>query len=215
MKGPGTRKARGPAGDLTRELGKRLGVPVKVTPAPGVNGVLQSVKNGEADIGFLAYDSLRAMEVDFSQAYSLGQNSFIVLENSPLKSVKDIDKAGLKLGVTQGDAGDLFLTRNLKNAMLTRNRGSMDAALAMVLSREVDAYGTNRHRLYELTQRSPGLRLLPDNFYAVEQSIIVRQSNKALLDAVNRFLDDARSSGLVAASVRDAGIIGVDVAPKR
>src|ERR1700720_4061319 len=68
---PATGEVRGPANDLARELGRRLGVPAKVMPAAGVNGVLDSVKRGEADIGFLAYDPGRAVEVDFSQPYSI------------------------------------------------------------------------------------------------------------------------------------------------
>jgi hypothetical protein len=51
--------------------------------------------------------------------------------------------------------------------------------------REVDAYGTNRQRLTEIAERNPGYRLLPDNFYGVEQSVIVAKGNKPLLDAVN------------------------------
>src|SRR5438445_10500951 len=44
---PATGEVRGPANDLARELGRRLGVPVNVMPAVGVNGVLDSVKSGE------------------------------------------------------------------------------------------------------------------------------------------------------------------------
>jgi polar amino acid transport system substrate-binding protein len=213
---PATGEVRGPANDLARELGRQLGVPVKVTPAMGVNGVLNSVKNGEADIGFLAYDLGRAVEVDFSQPYSIGQNTFIVLDASRLKSVADVDRPGMVLGATQGDAGELFLTRTLKNAELKRNRdGNMDSAIAMLRSGEIQAYGTNRQRLHELAERNPGLRLLPDNFYGVEQSIIVKKGNKALLDVVEKFLDEARNSRLVSSAIERAGLVGVEVAPPR
>jgi polar amino acid transport system substrate-binding protein len=212
---PATGEVRGPANDLARELGRRLGVPVKVTPAMGVNGVLNSVKNGEADIGFLAYDPGRAVEVDFSQPYAIGQNTFIVLATSPLRTVADVDRPGMVLGATQGDAGELFLTRTLKNAELKRNRDGVDHALEMLRSGEIQAYGTNRQRLDELAKGNPGLRLLPDNFYGVEQSIIVKKDNKALLEVVDRFLDEARNSRFVASAIERAGLVGVDVAPPR
>jgi polar amino acid transport system substrate-binding protein len=213
---PATGEVRGPANDLARELGRRLRVPVKVIPAAGVNGVLNSIKSGEADIGFLAYDPGRAVEVDFSQPYSIGQNTFIVLDTSQLKSVADVDRPGMVLGATLGDAGELFLTRTLKNAELKRNRdGNMDSALKMLRSGEIQAYGTNRQRLHELAERNPGLRLLPDNFYGVEQSIIVKQGNKALLDVVEKFLDEARKSGFIASAIERAGLVGVDVASPR
>jgi polar amino acid transport system substrate-binding protein len=210
-----TGEVRGPAMDLTRELARRLGVSFKVTPANGVQGVLQSVKNGEADIGFLAFDPGRAAEVDYSQIYSLAQNTFMVLENSPLQSVGDIDRPGTILGTTEGDTGDLYLTRTLKHAQFKRTKGDMDVALKMLRNGEIHAYGTNRQRLYELAQRNPGLRLLPDNFYGVPQAIIVKKGNRALLELADKMLDETRSSGLIASSIENIGLVGVDVAPAR
>jgi polar amino acid transport system substrate-binding protein len=60
-----------------------------------------------------------------------------------------------------------------------------------------------------------GLRLLPDNFYGVEQCIIVKKGNKALLDVVEKFLNDVRRAGFLAASIERAGVAGVEVAPAR
>jgi hypothetical protein len=91
----------------------------------------------------------------------------------------------------------------------------MDNALKMLRSGEIQAYGTNRQRLHELAWRNPDLRLLPDNFFGVEQSIIVKKGNKALLDVVEQFLDEARNSRFVATAIERAGLVGVDVAPPR
>lgn len=210
-----TGEVRGPAAELTRELARRLGVPFRIAGAQGVPGVIDSVKKGEADIGFVAFDPVRAAEVDFSQAYSLAQNTYVVLERSPIQSVNEIDRAGLRIGVATRDAGDLFLTRNLKQAELIRNPGgNLDIAVAKLNAGEIDAYAANRQRLSELLARVPGLRLLPDNFYGVEQSIIVAKGN-AGLSTIDRFLDEARASGLIADAIARAGLAGVDVAPRR
>src|SRR5262245_1847572 len=53
---PATGEVRGPAAELTRELARRLGVPFRIGGAQGVPGVIDSVKKGEADIGFVAFD---------------------------------------------------------------------------------------------------------------------------------------------------------------
>jgi polar amino acid transport system substrate-binding protein len=181
-----------------------------------VNGVLASVKNGEADIGFLAYDPVRAKEVDYSQTYALAQNTYLVLDGSPLRSISEIDRAGMRIGVTEGDTADLVLTRTLKNAELWRNKGGdMQAALRALQSREIAGYATNRQRLHDLSQMNAGLRLLPENFHGVEQSIIVRKGNTKLLEIVQNFLDEARSSGLIASAIAHSGIVGLDVAPPR
>src|SRR5258708_26181564 len=118
---PVTRQVRGPGAEITRELAKRAGVPFTITGAKGVEGVLEAVKNGTADIGFLAFDPVRAAVVDFSQNYSLAQNTYVVVESSPIKSVADADRTGVRIRVGARDAGDYFLTKALKHAELQRN----------------------------------------------------------------------------------------------
>ena len=83
----------------------------------------------------------------------------------------------------------------------------------MLLGGEVDAYGGNRQRMGEAVARTPGLRLLPDSFYGVEQAIVVRKGEAARLAVVNRLIDEARTSGLTAAAIERAGLVGVVVAP--
>ena len=208
-------EVRGPGAELTRELAKCLNVAFTIKGAQGVRGVMDAVKAGDADIGFLAYDAVRAAEVDFSQTYALAQNSYIVPDNSPLKSVADIDKPGIRVGVAERDAGDYFLTRTLKHAEIKRNSGgNIEVGLQWMAAADIHAYATNRQRLAEVVARTPGIRLLPDNFYGVEQAIVVTKGNKALLDIVDRLVDDARTSGLIAAAIKRAGLVGVDVAPK-
>lgn len=211
---PKTGKTRGPGAAIARELARRLGVPVTITGVAGPAGVIDSIKKGEADIGFLAFDPQRAKEVDFSQPYALAQNTFLVREDSPLKSVGDIDRPGIRIGVTERDAGDLYLSRHLQAAEIKRNgTGNLNIVIPWLGDRTVDAYGTNRQRLTEIAMRNPGYRLLPDNFYGVEQSVVVAKGSTALLEDVNALLDEARRSGLIATAIEQAGLLGVDVAP--
>jgi polar amino acid transport system substrate-binding protein len=213
---PKSGEVRGPGAEVARAIAKHLGAPVKITGVAGPAGVLDSLKKGEADMGLLAFDPARAKEVDFSAPYSLAQNTYLVPVDSPIKSVADVDKPGIRVGVTERDAGELFLSRALKAAEIKRNNtGNLDVVTKWLAGREVDAYGTNRQRLTEIAARNPGYRLLPDNFYGVEQSVIVAKGNTALLDAVNIALDDARRSGLIAEAIARSGLIGLDVATAR
>jgi polar amino acid transport system substrate-binding protein len=213
---PKSGEVRGPGADVARAIAKHLDVPVKITGVAGPAGVLDSLKKGEADMGLLAFDPARAKEVDFSAPYSLSQNTYLVPVGSPLKSVADIDKPGIRVGVTERDAGDLYLSRALKAAEIKRNNtGNLDVVTKWLADREVDAYGTSRQRLTEIAERNPGYRLLPDNFYGVEQSVIVPQGKKALLEEVNKVLDEARRSGFIAQAIAHSGLVGLDVAPAR
>jgi polar amino acid transport system substrate-binding protein len=209
-----TGETRGPAAEITRVMAGKLGVPFTITGVANAPAVIESVKSGIADIGFVAFDPVRAAEVDFAQAYSLVQSAYAVPEASPIRASTDVDRPGVRVGVGERDAADFFLTRTLKHAELKRNTaGSSDAAMKMLTSGEVDVYGGNRQRMSEAVAKTPGLRLLPDSFYGVEQAIIVAKGNTARLAIVNRFIDEARTSGLIAESISRAGLVGVDVAP--
>jgi len=209
-----TGEARGPAAEIARMIAGKLGVPLAISGVANGPAVIESVKSGVADIGFVAFDPIRAAEVDFAQAYELVQNAYAVPEGSSIRVSADVDKPGIRVGVGERDAGDFFLTRTLKHATLKRNSaGSSEVAMKMLTSGEVDVYGGNRQRMTEAVAKTPGLRLLPDSFYGVEQAIIVAKGGAAKLAIVNRFIDEARTSGLIAGSIARAGLVGVDVAP--
>jgi polar amino acid transport system substrate-binding protein len=211
-----TGEVTGPAADLGRELARRLEVPFTIKGVPGVQPVIDSVKDGAADIGFVAFDPVRAAQVDFSQSYALAQNTYLVLDGSAVRAVADVDRPSIRVGVGLNDAGDYFLTRTLKNAQIKRNAGGdLAVALAMLKAGDIEAYAANRQRLTAFVARQPGLRIVPDNFYGVEQSIIVAKGRAALLAQVDRLIAEARASGFIAAAIARAGLSGVDVAPPR
>ena len=211
---PATKEVRGPAAAIATELAKRAGVPLAISGAQGVQGVIDSVKNRQADVGFVAFDPVRAEQVDFSQNYALAQNTYIVAESSPIRSVADADRAGVRIGVGARDAGDHFLTRTLKAATLVRNEGGIgEQTVKALLAGELEAYAGNRMRLHAAAQKTPGLRLVTDNFYGVEQAVIVPKGNAARLAIVEKFIDEARAAGLIADAIARAGLVGVDVAP--
>ena len=63
--------------------------------------------------------------------------------------------------------------------------------------------------------RLPGLRLLPDNFYDVEQAIVVAKGNPKRQLIVEQFVIEAKASGLVKAAIERAGLRGVSAAPAK
>lgn len=211
---PAGGEVRGPAAELARELARSLGAPLALRAVPGTADVSASVRAGEADIGFLAFDPVRALEVNFSQTYLLAHNSYIVAAGSAIRAAADVDRAGVRVGVGRADAADLFLSRNLRHAELRRFSGSALAEGLVLLERgEIEAYAANRTRLLEAIETRPGLRLLEDNFLSVQQAIIVAKGNARLLEAANRVIAAARASGRIREAIERAGLRGVDVAP--
>jgi polar amino acid transport system substrate-binding protein len=212
---PQTKSITGPVADLVQELARRLGVPYKIIPAADAREVIDDLNTHTADIGFLAYDAPRAAEVDFSRPYALMQNSYLVRADSPIYKASYADRAGFRIGAAQGQSQAVYLKENLKNAQVKvlPAMPSPDELEKMLVAVELDAFGANRQRLVEVAAAHTTVRVLSDNFSAAEQSIVITKGDRSRLDVLNRFINDACSSGLVKTSLDRAKLIGVDVAP--
>ena len=101
---PATGTVSGVIADIARELGRRADVPVNIMPLPTAAAVLEAVRSGAADIGFVAPNPERTGVVLYSQTYMLVQQSALVLADSPLRSVKELDRPGQTIGVNTDDS---------------------------------------------------------------------------------------------------------------
>src|SRR5215831_19052262 len=117
MIGP-TGKAAGPVPDLVEALARRIGVPFVIASAPNAAAIVSALNNGDADIGFLAYDDARAREVDFGAAFMVMFNSYLVRGDSALQRTSDIDHHGITVAAVRGQTQELFVSSHLKAATL-------------------------------------------------------------------------------------------------
>ncbi len=205
---------RGVAIDVARELARRFGLEVAFVGAQTPRAVIEAVSTGNADIGFVAYNPERVGPVEFSRPYLLVQQTFLVPEISPISSVADIDRPGHRIGATAGDSIALYLGRTLTQAHLVALDGpGPDEVVRMLRDGRLDAWGANRQRLTEGFRHADGLLLLPDDLYGVEQTIVVPKGRLDALSAIDRFIDDARRSGVIQTAIDRSGVIGIAVAP--
>jgi polar amino acid transport system substrate-binding protein len=209
-------EATGPAADLTRELARRMGVPSVVMPLPDAGAVLESVKSGKVDIGFLAVEAERATQVDFSDAYSSSGAAYAVPASSPFQKSADVDRAGVTIGAITGQAPEVYVREHVKNAKVQSLPAVPPNAEMgrMLLDGKVQAFAANRTRMEELVRDVRGLRVLPDDYMTTLQAIVVAKGKTAQLAEVNRFLAGVRKSGFVQASLDRAKVAGVKVAPE-
>ncbi len=204
---------RGASADLARELGRRINMPVEIKPVADPKAVIDAVSGGAADIGFVAFEPSRAGPVEFSQTYMLVRQSFLVRDDSSIRAIADIDRAGQKIAGTRNDSITLFMKRKFKNATLLEIENDPAEIKRLLLGKEIDAFGANRQRLTNLMKDTPGLRMLPDSLFGVPQTIIVPKGKPEVLTAVNRFIDDLRASGFLQTAIQNSGVVGLEAAP--
>jgi polar amino acid transport system substrate-binding protein len=112
-----------------------------------------------------------------------------------------------------GDSTTLFMKRKFRQAALSEIDFNAAEIKRLLLAKEIDAFGANRQRLTNLLKDAPGLRILPENLFAIPQTIIVPKGKAEVLAAINRFIDDVRASGFLQKAVAASGVVGLEAAP--
>ena len=203
---------KGIAPDLALELGKRLGVPVEFVSFDGAGRTADAIRDGLVDVGFIASEAERANVIEFSTAYLELPATYLVPAGSPLRTLADVDKPGVRIAVSNRSAYDLYLARTLKNAQLVRAEG-IPASVKLFVDQKLDALAGLKPGLLADQPKLPGSRLLDGQFTAVQQSIGVPKKRAAAAKHLREFVEHAKRSGLVAQLVEKHGVKGVNVAP--
>ncbi|HUR57058.1 MAG TPA: transporter substrate-binding domain-containing protein [Opitutaceae bacterium] len=208
VRDPSTGEVRGIGYELGREFAKRLGVPFEVVVIQGNAQFLEAMQSGRVDFGSINATPARAMHMDFAQAHLAVEAGLLVPSTSKIASITDVDRPGVRVGVTQGSTTEAKFVQELKAATLVR-APSIAAAQAMLASGQLDVYATNKGNLFDMADKLPGWRVL-DGRYGVEQVSIAIPKGRVLgMPFLRQFVEDAKSSGLVAAAAQRAGLRGI------
>ena len=119
-----------PAGvspDMARAIADRLGVPVQYVPYPRPGELADAVGSNAWDIGLIGAEPQRAEKIAFTAAYAEIEATYLVPAGSPITSLAEVDRPGVRIAVTARAAYDLWLERNIRQATLVRT-DSIDSA---------------------------------------------------------------------------------------
>lgn len=204
-----------PAGvtiDLAREFARELGLAVDFLQFDNAAKSVAALAGGQADIGFMAIDPLRAETTHFTPAYVEIEGYYLVPEDSPIRTNADVDRAGTRIVMGTGSAYGLYLQRHIQHATIVQVPTS-EAVVDAMLKDGLDVASGVKQGLEADAQRVGGLRLLGERFMVINQAMAMPKARSA---AATTFLDDfvarMKSSGYVAALLARHGIVGATVA---
>lgn len=203
---------RGVSVDLSRELGRRLGVTVELVTFASAGKVVEAVKAVQVDLAFIAIDPVRGADMLQTPPYVVIEGAYLVRQNSPIRSNAEVDRTGIRIAVGQGSAYDLYLSREAKAATLVRAPTS-PAVVDFFLAQGLDVAAGVRQQLQADAQRLPGLRLLDGRFMLIQQALAVPKGRDAGARYLSAFIEEMKASGFVAAALARHGIEGALVAP--
>jgi polar amino acid transport system substrate-binding protein len=202
----------GVAPDLAHEVAIRLGLPVKYVPFKSPGELADAADKDIWDIGLIGAEPQRAEAIAFTAAYAEIEATYLVPSGSALKTIVDIDSAGVRIAVTARTAYGLWLDRNIKHAELIRSE-TLDSAYDQFVSGKLSALAGLKPRLLSDLEKLPGARLLDGRFTSVQQAIGTSRKNPAGAAFLRDFVEEAKASGLVARLIERHKVRGLSVAP--
>ncbi len=204
-----------PAGvtiDLSREFARELGVTVDFLQFDTAAKSVAALAGGEADIGFMAIDPLRAETTHFTPAYVQIEGYYLVREDSPIRTNADVDHAGTSIVIGAGSAYGLYLQRHIQHATLVPVPTS-EAVVDAMLQDGLDVSAGVKQGLEADALRLGGLRLLGERFMVINQAMAMPKARSAAAAAfIDDFVARMKRSGFVAASLERHAIVGASVA---
>ena len=198
--------------DMAHAIAAKLGVPVSYVPfkTPGELG--DQVDNNVWDIGNIGAEPQRAQKISFTAAYCEIEATYMVPVGSPITSMADVDKKGVRIAVSARSAYCLWLENNIKNATLVQVSG-LDAAYDKFVADKFEVLAGLRPGLLKDMEKAPGMKILDGKFSAVQQAVGTPKKNTAGADFLAAFVEDAKKSGLVASFIEKHKVRGLSVAP--
>jgi len=189
--------------DLARELAARLGVPVSFACFDAARKSFHALTSDTADIAFLAIEPAREAEVEFTAPYVIIEGVYAVPADSPITKASEVDRAGVRVGVKEGSAYDLYLTRTLAHAEVVRGADGID----VFREQELEVAAGIRQPLSRHVAGDPGgLRLVEPRFMEIRQAVATtKDRSDAAIAFLKEFVETVKANGFVADALARSG----------
>jgi len=133
----------------------------------------------------------RLKVIDFSVPYYLSGPRLLVNQDSPIKSIADVD--GKKVGFATGSAYIPLVTKLTKATIVTSDNNIL--GMQELLKRNIDAFAAPDIILYGLALANPTLKVVGAQFSQEYLGAGVAKGKPEFLGVVNTVIKDLKSSG--------------------
>ena len=156
--------------DIANLVASTLGLSCELVCFDRPGKLADAVNQDIWDIGNIAFEAERAQTLDFSHPYVVIEANFLVRHDDDFWANDDIDRAAVKIAVSERSAYDLWLTDHFSQAQIIR-ASSIQAAHDLFFEKKVDVLASLKPKLLEDMANHSGLRMIDPPFTAVKQSI--------------------------------------------
>jgi polar amino acid transport system substrate-binding protein len=207
----GEGEPRGVGYDLGRAMAKALGVPFAPVVFAKNADVFEAMAAGKLDVTFTNATPARMKEMDFTPPFLDVEQGYLVPAGSAGRANSEVDRAGMRVGVSVGSTSEATLAREFRSAAIVRVP-TLQLAVEWLGTGKLDAFATNKAILYELADSLPGSRVLDGRWGLEHFAAGIPKGREAGTPFARVFVAQAIADGTVAEAVRRAGVRGT-VAP--
>ncbi|MGZ5033337.1 MAG: transporter substrate-binding domain-containing protein [Usitatibacter sp.] len=204
---PASGEARGVGHDLGRELARRLGVSFEAVVFANNAQLQDAAKAASVDLVFTNATPSRAKALDFTPTVLEVEQGYLVPARSPIASTANLDRAGVRVGVSEGSTSQDVLTRELKHATVVPV-ASLKACVDALAQGKLDAFATNKAILFEMSDKLPGSRVLDGRWGLEHFSLGIPKGREQAMPYLGQLAEAARKDGVVDRAVERAGLRG-------
>src|SRR5262245_1500660 len=209
---PASGEPRGVTVELAKAMARDLGVPLQLVSYANSGEVTNGGPKGEWDVAFMPVDEVRAKIVDFGPAYYLTESTYLVAAGSPIRTLADVDRPGVRVAGVEGTTTARSAARSLKNNTVKTYR-TADELFELVRDGKADAIALGRESLAGMQAKLPGSRILDGYFQATGTAVAVPKGRPAALAYASGFVEKAKKDGTVRRALDAAGMKDAPVAP--
>jgi polar amino acid transport system substrate-binding protein len=188
--------------DIANEIAARLGVQAAFRCFGAARESFEATVAGQADICFLAIEPARAAQIAFTAPYVLIEGVYAVPRDSSLAAAADVDSEGVRIGVKDGSAYDLFLTRTLRHAAIVRGTEGTEA----FVTGDLEAAAGVREPMTEFVAAHQEYRLIEGRFMEIPQAVgTVKAKRRETTQFLHEVVEELKANGFVAEALRRSG----------
>lgn len=202
----------GVAVDLARDLGRQLGRPVEFLVAPNSGQLTDALTSGKVDAALMPVDAERRQKLAIGPIYFVGENTYLVRAGANIRTIADVDQAGIRVVGIANTTTIRAVGAMLKNTRITPVP-SVGEALGLLRTSQADAFALTRDTLAPLVASVPGSRILDGAFRKIDFSVVLPKDKPQGLAYATKWMNDAKANGTVRKAFDTHGFKSADVAP--
>jgi polar amino acid transport system substrate-binding protein len=215
LKDPASGELKGLGMDMGKEMARQLGVPFEVRPYKDLEALIEGAKAGDLDVALTTADEKRKAVLDFTEPYLFVEHGYLVRAGVPAKTMADVDKAGIRVGVLKKSATQTALSKTLKHATLVE-ADTLPALKELVVSGKVDAIAIGKPFLFGVEAKLPGSRVLDGVIRTDDSALgVVKGRKPAALAYARQFIEEVKAGSMVKTAIERDKLKAAHTSPPR